>query len=327
MVIERTAVQDVPALKEEQVDERAQGVITIVNEYSDTPQRLIKNTRFQSENGSIYRIRDSVEVPGKKGATPGTIEVTVFAEESGDAYNLTSGSFTIPGFAGLPQEGKIFARLQSPITGGFSGVRRTVDEADRLRARETMESQLRSELLSEIQQTNDIPNGYRAFKESVFFEFTTLPDESVESDKVRITLSGKLHAVLFAESEMAKRLAEKTIGVYDGSPIRVDNIDELSVALRPVTPEDATESVLPWSVTEYTVTVGGKTIFIWEVDVDAFASAIAGKERAVVEVPAQEGIRGAFPGIDRIYAQVRPFWKKTFPEDVADISVQVKLDE
>lgn len=328
MVIERTAVEEVTAQAEQEVEERAQGVITIYNEYSDAKQRLIKSTRFEADDGKIYRIRESVEVPGKKqDGTPGSVEATVYAEEPGVNYNRGPSTFSIPGFKGAPQEGKIYAKSTGDITGGFAGIKRTIDEADRLKAMQSLETKLRDELLAEIAASNDKPAGYRSFSDAVFFEFSTLPDESAEGEKVRVSLSGKLHALLFEESTLASRLAQLTIGSYEGSRIRVDNMSELSVRVAPVRVDENTPVQTPWTSSSYTVSVSGKTVFIWEFDAEAFGRDLAGKDKAILEAPAADGILGAYPGIDRAHATVRPFWKSTFPEDPADIRVIVKLDE
>ena len=52
-----------------EVNQKAQGELTVYNNYSEAPQILIKNTRFQTEDGKIFRIGDSITVPGKTGNT------------------------------------------------------------------------------------------------------------------------------------------------------------------------------------------------------------------------------------------------------------------
>jgi hypothetical protein len=340
VVLERTAKREVPALGEENVEERATGKITIYNEYSDTPQRLIKNTRFESSANNIYRIRESVEIPGKKSdGTVGSVEVTVFAEEPGDTYNITGPeTFTIPGFKGMPQEGKVYAKSTAEIGGGFKGVRRSVNEQERMATLQVLETQLRDELLSAAFTSSDKPEGYHLFKEAVFFEFGALPDEVVEGDKVSLSLSGKLHGVLFPENELSKRLAQLTLSSYVDSPIRIDNLEELSVVVTPagvsVSEEDenkavssSEDAVLPWQSTKYNVVAQGKTRFIWEFDEKLLAQDFAGKDKDILNAPVQGGILELYPGIDRLEVSVRPFWKGTFPESPEDIVIITELDD
>ncbi len=324
IVLERTEKQDVMALGEEEVEERASGKITIYNDFSETPQRLIKNTRFKSSNNLIYRIRESVEVPGKKSnGKKGEVEVTVYAEEPGEKYNIGPDTFSIPGFAGLPQEGKVYAKSTSDMVGGYVGIRRTVNEKERMSALEKLETKLRDELLAQAFDDPDKPDGYILFKDAVFFEFNTLPDEVVGKDKVTLSLTGKLHGILFPEDLFAKKIAELTLNSYDGAPLKIENIKDLSVSVTPSDTEDSSE--FPWKASLFKVTVQGKAHFIWDFDEKKLAEYFVGKDKDILET-SPNAVLKVFPGIDRISTSVRPFWKRTFPDDIEDIDVNIKLD-
>jgi hypothetical protein len=337
LVLERTATKSVPAQAEQEVEERASGKITVFNAYAETPQRLIKNTRFQSEGGKIYRIKESIEVPGKKSdAEPGSVEVSVYAEEPGEEYNIAPGSFTVPGFAKLPQEGKVYAKSTAAMAGGFKGKRRTVEDSARQGALKELEQQLRDELLAAAFESSDRPQGYYLFKEAVFFEFNSLPDEVSGEDQVTLSLTGKIHSVLFPEEPFARRVAELTIGSYTGTPIRIDNPYDLAVTIAPsgtaAGTEDAEsteatdEGASPaWQATSFDVKVEGKAHFIWEFDEKKLAEDLVGKEKTVLDTR-EGGLLSAYPGIDKIQATVRPFWKSTFPAEVEDIVVVTELD-
>lgn len=331
IVLEKTAKRAVAAMGEEEVQERATGQITIYNEYSDTPQRLIKNTRFQSSNNLIYRIRESVEIPGKKpNGEAGTIEVTVFAEEPGESYNIGPDTFSVPGFVGLPQEGLVYAKSTGDIGGGFEGIRRSVNEEERMSTLEQLETQLRDELVAMAFSSSDNPVGYHLFKESLFFEFNALPDETTDNnDQVTLSLSGKLHGILFPEEELAKKIAQVTLSTYAGSPLRIENQEDLSVTVTPDVQqgeEGANSSVLPWQAPLYKVSVQGKAHFIWEFDEKSLAEYFAGKEKDLLASPQQNGVLEGYPGIDRMEVSIRPFWKGSFPEDAKDIVVITELD-
>ncbi len=338
LVLERTATKSVPAQAEQDVEERASGKIMVFNAYAETPQRLIKNTRFQSEGGKIFRIKESIEVPGKKSDTePGSVEVSVYAEEPGEEYNIASGNFTVPGFAKLPQEGKVYAKSSAAMVGGFKGKRRTVEDSARQNALKELEQQLRDELLAAAFESSDKPQGYYLFKEAVFFEFNPLPDEVSGDDQVTVSLTGKIHSVLFPEAPFAQKIASLTIGSYTGTPIHIDNPYDLAVTVTPSmstpiaesagTGEESSEGGASpaWQATAFDVKVEGKAHFIWEFDEKKLAEDLAGKEKSVLDV-LEGGILEAYPGIDRINATVRPFWKSTFPAEVQDIVVVTELD-
>lgn len=336
MVIERNASQQVTAREAQNVEEYASGEITIFNEYSDAPQRLIKNTRFQSSTGKIYRVRSSVEVPGKKGGTPGSVVVTVFAEEPGVDYNTTGpGEFIIPGFAKLPQEGKVYARATQPITGGFVGTKRVVDAADRAAALKQLEEKLRDELMTAALSASDKPEGYLFFKGASFFEFNPLPDTDTEEGAVTLSLGAKLHGVLFPAETFAMKLAEQVLEGYSNSPIRIENRDDLTVTVTvvatttpPIGDDAVPQQPAPWLADAYTVAVQGKAHFVWGYDEQQFARDLVGKDKDVLGTSAGSGVLAQYPGIDHVQANFRPFWMGTFPSTIEHIVVKTQeLDE
>jgi len=328
MVADRTESEVIAAKEERDVEDRASGTITIYNEYAETPQRLIKNTRFQSSKERVYRIRESIEVPGKhKDGTPGSIDAVVVAEDAGEGYN-TAGpeSFSIPGFSGLPQEGKVYARSTAIITGGFLGKRRVVDEGERAAAIGRVEKKLQETLLADVFQSTDRPAGYHLFKEAIFYEFLPQPDVPEGEGKVTVSVVGKVHAVLFPDTAFAEKIASLTLPAYERSPITIENIQDLTVAL---TASSSTESakVAPWDASSYTVHVEGKAHFIWTFDEGQFARDLAGKTKETLNNSSSGGMLELYPGIDHLEANVRPFWKRTFPEDPEKITIIKELDE
>lgn len=92
---------------------KAKGKIKISNNYSSDAQSLVATTRFESTSGKIYRIQETISVPGN-----GSVEAEVVADGSGESYNMTEGNFTIPGFKGSEKYEKFSASIVNPITGG-----------------------------------------------------------------------------------------------------------------------------------------------------------------------------------------------------------------
>ena len=119
MSLEEIKSKEVPATFEQKLQRKANGKVVIYNAYSATPQRLIKNTRLESADRKIFRINDSVVVPGvttvKGEVVPGSVEVTVFADAPGKEYNIGTTNFTIPGFKGDPRYTKFSAAITQII--------------------------------------------------------------------------------------------------------------------------------------------------------------------------------------------------------------------
>lgn len=80
----------------------AEGTIRITNAYSTRPQPLIATTRFVTEDGTLFRLLETVTVPGMTRGTngelqPATIDVRVRADQPGSDGNKAPTTFTIPG--------------------------------------------------------------------------------------------------------------------------------------------------------------------------------------------------------------------------------------
>jgi hypothetical protein len=327
--IEKTEMLAVESQSEEEVEERAKGIITVYNNFSETPVRLIKNTRFQSENGNIYRIPESLEVPGMSGNTMGKIEVEVFAEGAGENYNLQEGKLSVPGFVDLPQEGKVYGEIKTPLTGGFIGKKSIVTEEDRIRTLATLEEELKKALLEEVKRNGGV-EGEVYFEEGIFYEFIPLADEMGGSQEVKIALLGKMHIISFDEKRLAEMLAKNTIAEYDGLPLSLGEKSELRIEVEPVFGDSEDEETLSplWNAERYSVSISGKAVVIWEYNQDQFVRDIAGKPVSILQNDSMEndGVLSAYGGIDRIDIEIRPFWKKTLPEDINDIVITTKLD-
>ena len=80
------------------VETKASGSITVVNNYSNAAVKLVKNTRFSTASGLIFRVPADISIPGKSGSTSGKVTVTVAADQVGAQYNVGPQSrFTVPG--------------------------------------------------------------------------------------------------------------------------------------------------------------------------------------------------------------------------------------
>ena len=82
----------------EVIEDKAIGNITIINE-SSLDQPLVATTRFLSEDGVLFRLKERVTVPSQ-----GQIEAEVYADKEGESGNIGSSSFTIPGLSSSVQK-------------------------------------------------------------------------------------------------------------------------------------------------------------------------------------------------------------------------------
>lgn len=130
-------------------NQKAKGRLTIYNAFSAEPQTLVATTRFETADGKIFRLVESVTVPGMKNNSPASIEAEVIADQSGTAYNIEPSDFSIPGFKGSAKFAKFSARSARAMIGGGDGgtEMKVVAPADIERAKKEAQEKARSEFL------------------------------------------------------------------------------------------------------------------------------------------------------------------------------------
>lgn len=101
--------------------QKAQGTITIFNEYNDKSQPLVATTRFLAEDGTLFRLVNQVTVPGMKGDEAGSVEALVIADVEGNGGNIGPTRFSVPGFEGSPKKDKFYATSEKDMAGGGAG--------------------------------------------------------------------------------------------------------------------------------------------------------------------------------------------------------------
>src|SRR3989344_3183569 len=260
MTLTKTNSAQVPATGEEKVSERASGKIVIYNNYSTASQRLITNTRFQTTDGLIFRVASPVVVPGMKKqgteVTPGSIEAEVFADETGEKYNIGLTDFEIPGFRGSPQFGKIFARSKTPMSGGFEGTRPTADPQAVEGARKTLREALQKELTA--QSHSEKPEGFLLHDNLVFVTFTSKPDTG-DGSSMTLTEEATLHGVLIESQSLATLIARSVIPGFSGN-----SFEFLSPTALTIQASSVEGNV--WEQDSLTLNVVGKTTLVGAYD-------------------------------------------------------------
>ena len=299
-----------------EVEKRASGEIIIFNSYNSQPQRLIERTRFMTPDGKIFRIEEPAVVPGgtlKGGATtPGSVSVTVYADEPGKEYNIGLTDFTIPGFKGDPRYDKFYARSKTPMTGGFVGTVRVVDEGEREAAVEALKSELSARLGESVSAS--IPEGFTVFSQTSVSQFAVsdnAPGELDAGSEVNITVTGHMWAFAFNTEEFSYTLARAALGEDAERGIRVANPEKLEIEL-------LNRSTLnPNKGEQLSLSVRSPVTFISPVDIDMLRAALAG----VAKDAYQKGFL-SFPSIESAEVRFSPSWRRAFPDDVKRIKIE-----
>lgn len=306
VTVDKTVSANVKAESTETANDPAQGTITIYNA-QEAPQTLIKNTRFQSPDGLIFRIQDSVSIPGGSMSSPGSVKATVYADTGGEQYNIAPTSFTVPGLKGSAAFDKVTAKSTEAFTGGFSGTRPSVSDTTREAQNEKNKVALNDALNEEV--AGQLKAGYIVVPGSVFVSTAPAPDTVGKDNTVNVNLKGTAVAVALPNAALAKAIAFQTLGSYAGQTVMIK--DSSTLKLTPSAPGTPTTEQ-----GSFAFSLSGNATIVYDIDKTKIAGAVAGKSRS-----AAKSILQSFPEIDRAILTVRPFWKGTFPSDPSDITV------
>ena len=303
------------------MERRASGSVIVYNDYNKESQRLIKNTRFETLDGKIYRIRESVIVPGQKvidGATvPGQAEVLVYADEPGAEYNKGLSDFTIPGFKGTARYGKFYARSKTDLQGGFSGTTKTIGAEELAKVREELQNEAKNKLLASAQAQK--PENFVLFPDAVFVLFPGAESslgKVKENENAVVSEEAVLYAPIFDKEKFSEFLTEKLSFKEEGGHIVVKNLEDLDFKIIDKVNFD------PENDTQFSFTLRGKPQLVWEFD----AEKLRGELRTIPKSHLA-AVLLRFHSITRAEATFRPFWKRSFPSNGEDIIIESISEE
>ncbi len=309
ITVEKTIEKTVRAEGVREVNEPARGVITVFNE-QETAQRLVRNTRFETREGLVFRASDSIVIPAGSAQNPGKVTVEVIASENGERFNIAPTSFTLPGLRGSALFEKVYARSEKAMTGGFSGARPVIDESQESEERSALQNELRGLLLEETKNT---------LKEGeVFFEpLTTLSYQSSFSNtelegNVVMQEKGTMTALVFSNEGLGQAIMRNVDQSYMGEPLFLSRSETLTTAL------------VEGEIRETSSTIGfsieGEAGITWVIDSEKIAGTLAGRSRDAARTLLSE-----MPEVDDKFSIIlRPFWEQSFPKESEDIKIIVK---
>ncbi len=186
---------------------KAHGTMLIYNAYSQSPQVLVTGTRFESTDGLIFKLNARTVVPGatlKNGdLEPVFIEAEVTAAETGTAYNIAPGRFTIPGFKGGDKYKGFYGETKVAMVGGSEGESIVVSSGD-IKAAEIsigddLIKLLESELAKQIKDTD------RTFKEAIVTKVNKRIVQAEVGDsmtKFKVSVSGEIKTIVVAKNDL-----------------------------------------------------------------------------------------------------------------------------
>ncbi len=299
--------QVVPAKSRSVVESAAKGTITVYNENTKA-QDLIIRTRFQAENGKVYRVAKAISIPAAKNGTPGTLDIEVVADEAGESYNQELTTFTVPGLKDNAElYKKIYAKSKSAMSGGQKGEVNIASPEDIARVEGELKETLKNKLLNQMRQSQS-----NVLLDSLY-KIEIDPVLSRDSgDDVEIVLQGSISALLIDRQTLANALAQKLISSYNGEEINLINFDSLNLTT------DISADTTSSEVKTISVKIAGSPSFVYAFNVDAFKNKVANKNsNEVLDIVAND-----YKFIESAVTSVSPAWYGKLPSDVAKITVE-----
>ena len=316
----RTASEVIPAEGEERVERKASGQLVIYNNFSSAPQRLIKNTRFETASGLLYRIDRSVVVPGQRtveGKTvPGSVEAIVYADVPGENYNLKqselAGDFTVPGFRGDPRYEKFYARGKTDMTGGFSGLAKTVSKEKLSETRKRLQVKLLNDFRAEVRATLEADS--ILFDELSLASFESLPSTETLPSGVGVYEQGTLAVFVVKKEQVAAALATSALPNFKKDiPLEILDWSALRAVFENKSIFVGGEGAI------VTAHFTGTPTFVWTYSESKLIASLLGQPKGKLPELLRE-----HPGIARAEVVVRPFWKGSLPSNPNRINVTLR---
>lgn len=323
VTLDREASKEVAATGEERVEKAASGSIVVYNNSSESPLLLIKNTRFETPEGLVYRTPTSVSVPGptknaKGELVPGSATVEVFADQVGEKYNIGLTDFVLPAFREKndPLFNKIYARSKTEMTGGFSGVVRTASKADTDAAQAALKDELEAALTESV--IGAVPEGFIPVPSTVSVSFQNLPNkDGAAAGSVSVRMKGSAGIVAVDEESLAGQVAKIFVAGYTDAPVRFDDASALAI-------ETVASSTSLTNLSKMELKVTGITDVVWQYDAAQLAADMAGKKKGAAGTDA---VLATYPGIENATISIRPVGRRSLPSNVEDIEIVTGTEE
>ncbi len=214
--------------------QKAQGMVTIYNEYSEQGEKLVKTTRFLSEDGVLFRLADNVTIPGMTEVDgkkePGKVKVLLVADKSGDGGNIEATTFRIVAYEKTDKQKyqNLYAKSDSKMLGGGTGGKdmAVVRAEDINSAKEVMEKSLLAFIESEM--TDLVRDEEVLSKDAIDYKIIGLGSKVVKDtavSKFEYEVTAQVTALVFSQKDIDE-LVYHVVGEKNKEvEISNDNID------------------------------------------------------------------------------------------------------
>ncbi|MDE1970362.1 MAG: hypothetical protein KGI50_02165 [Patescibacteria group bacterium] len=304
----RTLTKEYTTTKETST-QKARGSITIYNNYSTSPQRLIATTRFLSLDGKLFRLDTGITVPGAKlvggKLVPNFIDAHVTADQPGASFNIAPTTFTIPGFKGSARYEGFYGKSTQTMSGGSEGNIQAVNANDIQHAKTDIINSVQTVLNTELTEKS---KGYIFLNGATDYTLTDSSADHALGDAVssfKFTGTVELRALGFKEDDV-KTLAQNLL-LQEASSL--ESVD-MTLSYGTLRINDAR--------TLAAFSYEAKDMLRTPIDTKALTHAILGKNTDEIKQ-----LLSTDTAIESLKISLWPFWVTSVPKNSAKVSVAI----
>ena len=169
--------------------------------------------------------------------------------------------------------------------------------------------------------TDQIPNELVLFENAIFLDIddNNIDFSSSKNNTLPMKLKGTLYGLLFNIDKLTKKIAENNIEGYDGSPIIIPNIKNLTFSL---SAEQAgllgKKDVSFGDFKNINFNLSGSAKIVWKVDENKLIADLLGQSKKNFKQ-----ILLRYPYINSANLVISPFWKIYLPDKTKNLQVIV----
>lgn len=322
ITVKGSASSTVAASDGAKVSTKSTGKVTLYNEYSTSPIRLIAGTRLMNDTKRVYRLTGSVVIPGytknTSGILPGSVTSDIVADVAGAEYNITKADsvsdFRIVAYADSDKYNSVYARSVGEITGGYVGVKKIVNQNTLASTSEILKSSIASSLLLEVNSA--IPEGYVMFPSSYVTKFSSPQTSGDEKNAAVVSVDGTMYGIIFKKTDLSEKISQgKAISDFGKFGFISQGIEDLSFNIANI------KDFAPEKKSSLVMHLKGDVRLIGNVPVNEIKNKLKGESL----VSSEQIFKSYNAVIESGQGELVPPWAK-IPTDPDRISITVDTD-
>lgn len=296
------------ATGKKETGDKATGKITAYNEWDSSAHNYPAGTKFTTGDktfvsNSAFTIPASSLSAGK--IQPGTVEVSVTADQPGDSYNIGASTFSV---ADAPAQ--IYGKSAQSMAGGSTKYITIVSQDDINNSKVSLQEELVNKNKSDIIKKAGDQKIIESSIENSVVSFSSDKNAGEEADKFKSTMKLKSRTLSFSENDFREFLSTLLAGqIPAGQVLAPTTTNEISIS--------QSENDFNQGVMKLTGTI--KTSLAPQIDENSIKQAIAGKSKFDAEQ-----YLSTINGVDSESITFRPsWWIKKIPTRLNNIQINL----